>query len=78
MSYINYKRSCSTCGRKLLIEINLNGSNHNLSVNATCGECIKPEELNLFEETWPREAKAIREWIQATGAGTTEANDATG
>jgi hypothetical protein len=66
MDYIYYKLNCSKCGRKILVEIALCGTNHNLSVIATCADCLKshwnevPEE---FLKERKQEAKDIKAWV---------------
>lgn len=64
IEYTYYKKKCSKCGRKILVEIVLIGTNHNADIIATCAECLKKESLpKEFVSERPEIAKDIEEWI---------------
>lgn len=60
LRYEAHKLVCSTCGKKILVEIHLIGVSHNASVSASCAECIG-EPSPKFVADHPNEAKAIVE-----------------
>lgn len=57
---MGYMLSCSKCGRKILVETALCGTNHNIGVFATCAECLSPD--GKFQEDHPEVVKKIEEW----------------
>jgi hypothetical protein len=59
---------CARCGRKILVEIALNGNSHNVHVSATCGECLRDRPLSAgFRGDHPMEARMIEEWLLGDG-----------
>ena len=55
--------SCKKCGRKILVEMGINGTIHHMGTSATCADCIEiPAE---FREKFPDIAKQIEEWKNA-------------
>ena len=41
---MGYMLQCRKCGRKIVVETVLNGTNHNLAVHVTCAECMEIDE----------------------------------
>ena len=48
------------CKRKILVETILIGTNHNMSVSATCAECATPSPE--FQNDHPDIIQKIEEW----------------
>jgi DNA-directed RNA polymerase subunit RPC12/RpoP len=46
MKYEYHKLKCSSCGRKILVEIGLIGVSHNAMVSVTCADCQKKVGLS--------------------------------
>lgn len=61
---VGYLVECKGCGQKTLVETALNGSNHNISVTATCLDCMLPLRPE-FELAHPEVAKTIKGWVDA-------------
>ena len=53
---------CHKCGRKIIVEFVINGTNHNMNVAATCAECVVLSED--FKKNNPEEAKKIEEFVK--------------
>lgn len=62
MEYAYYKLKCKYCGRKILVEVLLMGTDHNASIIATCADCLKGKIDSDFAKT-NSAAKDITEWI---------------
>ncbi|MCK9458156.1 MAG: hypothetical protein M0R80_00570 [Proteobacteria bacterium] len=58
-----YLLTCSKCGKKIIVETVINGTNHNVSVMAICADCV--ELNNKFKEGQPELAKEIQDKIDA-------------
>lgn len=58
---IGYKVKCRTCGRGVVVECVLNGTNHNISVGVTCLECVKLTEES--RERLPEVSKTLDRWV---------------
>lgn len=62
--YEHHKEKCSQCGRRILVQIVLDGSSHNMNVSVVCAECLKKIGVNgEFKKERPEEAKDIEEWL---------------
>lgn len=59
MRLINYYEKCS-CGKEILVQILVSGSNHNLSVKPVCKECVKLTDE--YKKEHPELAKEIENW----------------
>jgi hypothetical protein len=62
---------CQKCGRKILVEIAMCGVSHNLSnlsIAATCGECLRLGEA--FKQSYPSQAEKIEKWLDSPVKGT--------
>jgi len=64
LEYSYYKLKCSKCGRKILVEAILAGTDHNVDLIVTCAECIKPPFNEEFVRKYPDIAKDIESWIR--------------
>ncbi|HEU5117765.1 MAG TPA: hypothetical protein VFT74_14155 [Isosphaeraceae bacterium] len=58
-----YLTVCCRCGRKIVVELLANGSNHAVDVLATCGDCVKPDQA--FWDAYPGVARQIERWKNA-------------
>lgn len=67
--YAYYKMVCQTCGRKILVEVLLIGTNHNASIVASCAECLQKRKdfpaFKKFKKQHPQEAKDILAWAES-------------
>lgn len=63
VGYTYYKKICAECGRRILVEIFVNGSSHNVAVIAICADCITIPFNQKFEEEYPEATKDIIDWI---------------
>lgn len=55
LGYTYYKKECTKCKRRILVEIGLIGTNHNAGVSVTCVDCIKEEQIHgNFKKRKPR------------------------
>lgn len=65
LKYEYHKLKCPICGRKILVEIGLTGTSHNILVNATCAHCLKntglPEE---FKKKHANASADIEKWLK--------------
>ena len=52
--------SCHKCGRKIVVQIGINGTPHHWVSNVVCAECM--EIQSEFQEHYPQQAKEIEEW----------------
>ena len=62
--YEYHKEKCPQCGRRILVQIILNGTSHNVSVSVVCSECL--EKIGVgeeFKKERPEEAKDIESWL---------------
>jgi hypothetical protein len=60
---VGYLLRCPACGRKVLVEVALLGTNHNLSVSATCAECLPPL-LPGIARRHPDVAARLERWVR--------------
>lgn len=61
---IYYKLQCGKCGRKILVEVLLIGSNHNADVMVNCAECLKKSGVHPeFKKRYSKAASDIERWI---------------
>lgn len=51
---------CTQCGRKILVSIVLNGTNHNMSVSVCCADCLSTDDE--FTKEYPEVSKKIENW----------------
>lgn len=62
--YEYHKEKCPRCGRKILVQIVLDGSNHNASVSVICAECLAKTGVGKqFKEERPEATKDIENWL---------------
>jgi hypothetical protein len=52
--------TCQKCGKKILVEVVLMGTNHNTAIQATCLDCLKLSEE--FRSLHPKVADQIDHW----------------
>jgi hypothetical protein len=57
---VGYLLECPGCKRKIVVETAINGTDHNISVSVTCGECVNLEELSKSN---PSVAGQIAIWL---------------
>jgi len=55
--------SCRKCGRKILVEMGINGTIHHLGTSVTCADCL--EIRDEFRQKFPEIVKQIEEWKNA-------------
>ena len=54
---------CPKCGKKILVEVALCGTNHNVGITVICAECvIIVEEFRLSH---PEQTAAIEKWAKS-------------
>ena len=58
---IMYFLQCYKCGRKIIVETVLNGSNHNIHVSAVCLECFNITDE--FKQRYPQQAGEIEKHV---------------
>ena len=64
-NYEHHKEKCSQCGRRILVQIVLDGSSHNMSVSVVCADCLaKIGVVEEFKKEHPEEAKDIENWLR--------------
>ena len=69
MSYEYHKLTCSHCNRKILVEIMLDGTSHNMGVQATCADCLGQKGLGTeFKAENPTAASDIEHWLSEVKA----------
>ena len=62
--YEHHKEKCSQCGRRILVQIILNGTSHNIGVGVVCADCLA--KIGVGEEfrmEHPEEAQDIENWL---------------
>jgi hypothetical protein len=52
--------ACKKCGRKILVEMAINGTIHHMGTSATCADCI--EYTDDFREKNPNVVEQIEKW----------------
>jgi len=63
--YVYHKLECPECGRKILVERFLVGTNHTIRVGVICAECLHKKGLSEeFREKNPRGAEDIERWLE--------------
>lgn len=63
--YVYYMLACSICGRKTLVEMRINGSNHVLTIVVNCAACLPNPSPEAFVKQQPEAAAKIQEWLNA-------------
>jgi hypothetical protein len=63
VSVMGHFLKCPKCERKIIVDFGINGTNHNLFVNAICGECLVVCEQ--FKEKYPEETERIEEFLKS-------------
>ena len=59
-----HKEKCPECGRRILVQIVLNGVSHNMGATVICAECLKKQGVNEeFKKERPEEAEDIEKWL---------------
>lgn len=65
LGYAYYKLRCRKCGRKILVEVSLTGTDHNADVMVNCAECLKEHGVDeKFKRKYPKIAEDIQSWIE--------------
>lgn len=65
MSYGFSFEKCSHCGREMLVERQLIGVDHTISILVSCKECLRKRGCQEeFREKFPEKAKVIDEWLE--------------
>lgn len=64
LAYRYHKLECTECGRKVLVERHVNGSDHCLRVSVTCAACVKLPLPEGFVSDAPEAAAHITEWLE--------------
>lgn len=65
LGYTYYKKECTKCKRRILVEIGLIGTNHNAGVSVTCANCIKEEQIpEEFKKENPEAYNDIMKWVK--------------
>ena len=65
MPIATYYTKCGICGKKILVQILLMGTNHNACVSTTCGSCLKENGINAqYKKKDPEEAQKIEAWVE--------------
>lgn len=63
-NYEHHKEKCSQCGRRILVQIILDGSSHNISVSVVCADCLAKIGVGEeFRKEHPEEAQDIENWL---------------
>jgi len=63
--YQYFKKECTKCKRRILVEIGLIGVSHNAGISVTCADCIKEERIPERFKKENREAyNDIIKWIK--------------
>ena len=60
MNIVIYYNKCYVCDREIMIEIVINGTNHNIAVQPTCKECV--DLSDEYRARHPDLANEIDEW----------------
>jgi len=60
--YMYWKRECSKCGRKIVVEQFLIGVNHAHTTVANCLECVTPHLPDGYVKEHPEAAADLLEW----------------
>jgi len=64
-NYEHHKGKCSQCGRRILVQIVLDGSSHNMSVSIVCADCLAKIGVGeKFRKEHPEEAQDIEKWLR--------------
>lgn len=61
LTVMGHLTACNKCGRKILVEMALIGSQHHVGLTATCGECLMISEELRNEH--PQIAAKIDRWL---------------
>lgn len=53
------------CGKRIVIQILLNGTSHNLGLSIICSDCVKAGKIDSkYKNENPEMAKTIEEWAR--------------
>ena len=58
---VGHLTACSKCGRKMLVEMALIGSQHHVGVTVVCGNCLVVTEE--FRKEHPKIVSTIENWL---------------
>jgi len=64
---LGYLLACPKCGKKIIVETTLNGSNHNMSMSAICADCWELNES--FKQKFPDKSQEIEIQVAAFKKG---------
>jgi len=59
-----HKRTCTECGKKILVSIANIGTSHVANITVSCGACTAKTGINKsWADKFPNEAEELEKWL---------------